>query len=191
MEPTLSSETSAFILRTPGKFPKEHRLHSEHGESLKNYHTHILFMGRSMDGIFLLGIGQIWVLRNIPVCRRIHWSPCAIQVSLVLLIRRVTFGTMDYVGWFSMSLSLSTQMCLQLFHESHIPYYFNSYFSACWIEDIYEHATLLNKPRAKFERLFWENSFIIVKVISATPHCAPRFGLGHLNRLIYSSFCEI
>ena len=35
MEPTLSSETSAFILRTPGKFPKEHRLHSEHGESLK------------------------------------------------------------------------------------------------------------------------------------------------------------
>ena len=25
----------AFILRTPGKFPKEHRLHSEHGESLK------------------------------------------------------------------------------------------------------------------------------------------------------------
>jgi hypothetical protein len=35
MEPTLSSETSAFILRTPGKFPKEYRLHSEHGESLK------------------------------------------------------------------------------------------------------------------------------------------------------------
>jgi len=35
MEPTLSSETSAFILQTPGKFPKEHRLHSKHGESLK------------------------------------------------------------------------------------------------------------------------------------------------------------
>ena len=31
----MSSETSAFMLRTPGKFPKEHRLHSEHGESLK------------------------------------------------------------------------------------------------------------------------------------------------------------
>jgi hypothetical protein len=26
MEPTLSSETSAFKLQTPGKFPKEHRL---------------------------------------------------------------------------------------------------------------------------------------------------------------------
>ena len=35
MEPTVSSEMSAFILRTPGKFPKEHRLHSEHSESLK------------------------------------------------------------------------------------------------------------------------------------------------------------
>ena len=35
MEPTLSSETSAFKLQTPGKFPKEHRLYSKHGESLK------------------------------------------------------------------------------------------------------------------------------------------------------------
>jgi hypothetical protein len=35
MEPTLSSETSDFNLQTPGKFPKEHRLHSKHGESLK------------------------------------------------------------------------------------------------------------------------------------------------------------
>ena len=25
----------AFILQTPGKFPKEHRLHSKHGESQK------------------------------------------------------------------------------------------------------------------------------------------------------------
>ena len=30
-----TSETSAFILQMPGKFPKEHRLHSKHGESLK------------------------------------------------------------------------------------------------------------------------------------------------------------
>ena len=42
MEPTLSSETSAFILKTPGKFQKEHGLHSKHGESLKttkNYYV--------------------------------------------------------------------------------------------------------------------------------------------------------
>jgi len=35
MEPTLSPETSAFKLQTPGKFPEEYKLHSEHGESLK------------------------------------------------------------------------------------------------------------------------------------------------------------
>jgi hypothetical protein len=35
MESTQSSETSVYILRTPGKFPKEHLLHSENGESLK------------------------------------------------------------------------------------------------------------------------------------------------------------
>jgi len=39
MEPTLSSETSAFIHQTPEKFPKEHRLHSKHGESLKTTKT--------------------------------------------------------------------------------------------------------------------------------------------------------
>jgi len=31
----LSPETSAFKLQTPGKFPEEYKLHSEHGESLK------------------------------------------------------------------------------------------------------------------------------------------------------------
>ena len=35
MGPTLSPETSAFKLQTPGKFPEEYKLHSEHGESLK------------------------------------------------------------------------------------------------------------------------------------------------------------
>ena len=40
-EPTLSSETSAFILQTPGKFPKDHRLHSKHGESLKTTIRHL------------------------------------------------------------------------------------------------------------------------------------------------------
>jgi len=31
----LSPEKSAFKLQTPGKFPEEYKLHSEHGESLK------------------------------------------------------------------------------------------------------------------------------------------------------------
>ena len=39
MGPTLSPETSAFKLQTPGKFPEEYKLHSEHGESLKTTKT--------------------------------------------------------------------------------------------------------------------------------------------------------
>ena len=36
MEPTESSETSAFNTRTPGRYPKENALHIKHGESLKS-----------------------------------------------------------------------------------------------------------------------------------------------------------
>jgi len=36
MGPTLIPETLAFKLQMPGKFPEEYKLHSEHGESLKN-----------------------------------------------------------------------------------------------------------------------------------------------------------
>jgi hypothetical protein len=57
---------------------------------------------------------------------------------------RVTFGAMDYVGWFAVPLNLSTQMCLKLLHEFHIPFYFSSYFSIYWIEEFYEHTAPLN-----------------------------------------------
>ena len=59
MEPTLSSETSAFILRTPGKFPKEHRLHSEHGESLKTTMRLRVYM---FYIVYLYSIVQVLVL---------------------------------------------------------------------------------------------------------------------------------
>ena len=36
MEPTESSETSAFSTLMPGRYPKEKALHTEHGESLKS-----------------------------------------------------------------------------------------------------------------------------------------------------------
>ena len=36
MEPIEGSETSAFKPQTPGKYPKENRLHKEHGKSLKS-----------------------------------------------------------------------------------------------------------------------------------------------------------
>jgi hypothetical protein len=35
MEPTLSSETSAYNIQTPGKFPEDYTLYSHHCESLK------------------------------------------------------------------------------------------------------------------------------------------------------------
>ena len=53
MEPTSSSETSAFILRTPEKFPKEHRLHSEHSESLK---TTSLYVNKSIKSWMWTGL---------------------------------------------------------------------------------------------------------------------------------------
>jgi len=59
MELTLSSETSAFILRTPGKFPKEHRLHSEHGEKSKNYHNPVLSENKEFKSKFM-GLAAIF-----------------------------------------------------------------------------------------------------------------------------------
>ena len=37
----MSPETSAFKPQTPGKFPEEYKLHSEHGESLKTTKRHL------------------------------------------------------------------------------------------------------------------------------------------------------
>ena len=36
MEHTECSETSAYIIQTPGNYPKENIMYSEHGESLKS-----------------------------------------------------------------------------------------------------------------------------------------------------------
>jgi hypothetical protein len=42
MEPTLSSETSAYNnIQTPGKFPEDYTLYSHHGESLKTTILHL------------------------------------------------------------------------------------------------------------------------------------------------------
>ena len=49
MEQIECSETSAYINQTPGNYPKENKLYSEHGESLKSriHHfntSHIFYM---------------------------------------------------------------------------------------------------------------------------------------------------
>ena len=60
MEPILSSETSAFMLRKPGKFPKEHRLHSEHGESLKTTTTDSVLANSKTQNAFLFTVKAIF-----------------------------------------------------------------------------------------------------------------------------------
>jgi len=44
MEPTVSSETSAIRIQTPGNYPKRNTLHLEHGKSLKTRRTEFLFL---------------------------------------------------------------------------------------------------------------------------------------------------
>jgi len=53
MEPTESSETSAFSTRTPGRYPKENALHIKHGESLKS-RSSILFCARTLTMTFVM-----------------------------------------------------------------------------------------------------------------------------------------
>ena len=55
MGPTLSPETSAFKLQTPGKFPEEYKLHSEHGESLKTTKGTILLSYKCVAESRLVG----------------------------------------------------------------------------------------------------------------------------------------
>ena len=45
MEQTECSETSAYIIQTPGNYPKENIIYSEHGESLKSSIFKALFAG--------------------------------------------------------------------------------------------------------------------------------------------------
>jgi hypothetical protein len=42
MEPTLVTETAEVKTQTPGKFPEESTLESQHGESLKTYKLRLI-----------------------------------------------------------------------------------------------------------------------------------------------------
>ena len=76
MEPTQSSETSAYILRTPGKFPKEYLLYSEHGESLKttNYGLFKKLTTKRHDFINFLLAGRIRMFHPDPA-RKLSANP--------------------------------------------------------------------------------------------------------------------
>ena len=62
----MSSETSAFMLRKPGKFPKEHRPHSEHGESLKTTTTDSVLANSKTQNAFLFTVKAIFRQSRLP-----------------------------------------------------------------------------------------------------------------------------
>jgi hypothetical protein len=60
MEPTEGSETSAFKIQTPGKYPKEYIPHLQHGESLKTKILHPFntsALGRSSERVTVVVVG--------------------------------------------------------------------------------------------------------------------------------------
>jgi hypothetical protein len=58
MEPTQSSETLAYQIQTPGKFPEDHIRQLQHGESLKDTYglfnkTFTVVVGNEGSGVIL------------------------------------------------------------------------------------------------------------------------------------------
>ena len=73
----MSPETSAFKLQTPGKFPEEYKLHSEHGESLKTTTQSKLFAGLSnLKALPVMCIQQQYRRQAIPVAARSNAWVC-------------------------------------------------------------------------------------------------------------------
>ena len=75
MGPTLSTETSAFKLQTPGKVPEEYKLHSEHGESLKTTNEKLLHLVGSLHrntSVYLDLLGFRWQTRPVEVSSSIY-----------------------------------------------------------------------------------------------------------------------
>ena len=90
MGPTLSPETSAFKLQTPGKFPEEYKLHSEHGESLKT----------TVPGLFL------WVKRSecqtgpqLPYGAGVMFGAEPLPIYTVMAWTRKTFSLTSKLWW--------------------------------------------------------------------------------------------
>jgi hypothetical protein len=68
MGPTLSPETSALELQTPGKFPEEYKLLSEHGESLKT--TASSFFNQNLSEILFLDLSACFIFSDKLAKRR-------------------------------------------------------------------------------------------------------------------------
>ena len=71
MEPTLSSGTSAFKLQTPGKFPKEHRLH--HEGWLWSVQGHVLGYCQAGEGIGNIKSVMFQVIRILSITMKMPY----------------------------------------------------------------------------------------------------------------------
>ena len=80
----MSPETSAFKLQTPGKFPEEYKLHSEHGESLKTTIFNIILTSKPrtffqfffsfVENDYICVTGKAHVVPKKGTCIRCHES---------------------------------------------------------------------------------------------------------------------
>ena len=57
MEQIEYSETSAYIIQTPGNYPKENIIYSEHGESLKSRMCHFGWKGILLPVKYYVSVG--------------------------------------------------------------------------------------------------------------------------------------
>jgi hypothetical protein len=80
LEQTECSETSAFKIQTPGKYPEEYLPHLQHGESLKTviYFLHCEFLDENASAVFSFNLAtdtltHLVILRcdhNLSLCSR-------------------------------------------------------------------------------------------------------------------------
>ena len=86
MELTQSSETSAYILRTPGKFPKEYYKHKEGSVVSENRDVTSRNSG-VLERIVVLGGGRVCKISNRDYYLRHVWFYCgSIIISQIIII---------------------------------------------------------------------------------------------------------
>jgi hypothetical protein len=79
MEPTLSSETSAYNnIQTPGKFPEDYTLYSHHGESLKTT-IHYMFSSVVVKSVSSSDVCIEW--RAVCDCHTLHGTQYTPQLE--------------------------------------------------------------------------------------------------------------
>jgi hypothetical protein len=96
MEPIYGSETSAYIYQTPGNYPKENLLYSEHGESLKSrkFHKNYIYNIHSNEEGTILSISFFLI----TLCNFISnfYIPCFI-LCVIFYQTRIYVNEISYL----------------------------------------------------------------------------------------------